>query len=361
MRLRKKKSIVAIDAGPGSLAVCQLTRRSAVCLHRWGYIEDPLRCEIQSEMPARALPIDRLTRLVEQAGLRGREASLALKPPDVSFQSTKLPTAVSQAPRNAQVQGLRLEAAHHMQCSPDELEVDFWHLPAGNRAGCNVMVVAVPRETLDYWGQLVEQIGLTLARVDVLPCAHLRTAWRSGIPGATDESSLHDQLWGVLDIGYSNACLTLALGNQCVYVRGLSVGGNSFTTAIRETLDVDYQTAESLKRQLSSPDQAGPLGSSKVLEPVIRMRTRSLAVEIERAFAYAMESYPEAHPCGLYLCGGGAKLAGVDQGLQGLLGIDVQRLDPCADLDTGRSARPVGAHQISGLATCVGLALGDLE
>jgi cell division ATPase FtsA len=271
-------------------------------------------------------------------------------------------------PRTQRTTMLRFEAARHVQVDPETLEVGLWPLPPGNRSGSNVMIVAAKREVLSRWVGVLDAIGLELSEVDALPRALLRVAAHAGLPTAESDRPASESLWGALDIGFSGALVAVALGSQCVYVRAIALGGDSFTAAVRDALRVDYGTAERLKRQYRSPGQvegspaAGDQGESAqlqgVLHSVLQGRVRTLAGEVERAFAYAMESYPEKTPVGLYVCGGAAKLAGLPAGLRQRLGIEVKLLNPCCRVEVPAGGIPVQETHYPSLAACVGLALG---
>ena len=379
MWFQQAHSGIALDIGPASVALCQLGRsRRGVGLQRWGMMEDPLRQRPESHT-VEPRSIERVGRLMRQGSYRGRRASLALKPPEVSFHAAGMPDELHTVPRTQRLTMLSFEAARRLQVDPETLEVDCWSLPPGNRNGNNVMIVAAEREVLNRWQGVCENLGLELSCVDVLPCALLRSAWRIGLPGETKDRPAHEWLWGVLDIGFSGALIAIALGSQCIYVRTMAIGGDAFSSAIEAALHVDYGTAEVLKRQYQPPktkdDESVTLsagtaanGKSKQLDEmadlqhsVLQGRLRALAGEIERAFAYTMESYPEATPAGLYVCGGGAKLAGLPQALQQWLGIGVEVLNPCQQLPQSSRALPVPAGHYFNLAACLGLALRDVE
>ena len=390
MRFGRTHSTIALDVGPASVALCQLTRRrGGVALHRWGVLEDPLRSRLETDDIC-ASAAERTARFVRQTGFRGRAATLVLRPPDVTFHAVTLPDALSAAPAAQRQTMLQFEAARQIQATPEEIQADYWPLPPGNRSGTNAIIVAARRTVLDGWLDFFNVIGLEPSRIDVSPCALLRCAWRSGLPGNRGERSVGECLWGMLDIGYSDALLAIALGSQCIYVRTLPIGGDAFTTAIAKMLKVDYGVGETLKRRYIPPGATQPsqeqqdspadsrcykgtTGPSReaagadldelggAVHTVVRGRLRALAVDIERAFSYAMESYPEATPVGLYVCGGGARLTQLPEALQKLLGVEVVVLNPCARVTPRPSAPPVPEVHFPNLAACVGLALGDIE
>jgi len=344
----------------------------------WGVAEDPLRDRPAADQ-AQRIAVERVVRLVRQSNFRGRRASIALKPPEVAFHAATVPDAFFTVPHGQRLTMLRFEAARQMQAAPEELEVDFWRLPPGNRAGHNVVIAAAKREAVVNWVRRLAQVGLELSLVDELPCALIRSAWRVGLPGRTDRPP-EECLWGVLDIGFSGALLAVALGSQCVYVRTMTAGGDSLSSAIENAVRVNYGAAEILKRQYQPPRAASdrslpaaplspssptvaaarPDGLAAPLHALLRTRLRMLAVDTERAFAYAMESYPTATPVGLYLCGGGAKLAGLPELLAEWLGIEIRMLNPCENVPVEPGNPPVHGAYYPNMAACMGLALREV-
>lgn len=364
-----KRSTIAVDAGPASVAICQLARRrAALHVHCCAVAEDPLRARPAAEA-AVELAAERAGRMIRQSPFDGHGVSLLLQPPDVAFHALQVPVALRAASRAQWETSLRFEAARHMQAEPDELEVDAWDLPATSRAGESVMLVMTRRSVVERWAAAFESLDLELRCIDALPAVLVRAGFASGVPGATGEAPLERLLWGVLDVGFSRATLTLALGSVCVFVRTLNTGGDALTEAIAAALHVDYRTAESLKRQLSAaPQPAESRGAPAppdradvraLLQHVLRTAYRALAHDVERACTYVLETYPAAIASGLYLCGGGARLAGLPEALHESLGVPVQLLNPCERV-RDRRARPQHDGSYAVLAACMGLAMGDL-
>lgn len=376
--LGARHSTIALDIGAVSVRVLQLRRAasqivpSCVCL-----VNNRLHASPAPDTSG-SLAVQRATRVVQQLELVGRAASVAAWPPDVSFHLLQVPNemfAAAQAEWNTM---LRFEAARMGKGTPDEFEVAAWPLPGRGVGGANVMLAFTLRARAAAWRSLVAHMGLELQRIDLAPLALVRAAWRAGVPGAP--SNPREALWGVLELGALNCCLTIAVGNQCIFVRSLNLGGDSFTRAIVDSLELDYAAAETMKvdeelNLLNSPCQrhgssdAGDDGGAVVLQQdqvalalaSIRTRTRALTAELRRAFTYAMESYADAAPVGLYLTGGGANLRGLSEHLNESLGIPALRLTPRMVLGRERLAA-LGMRELddASLTVATGLALGDL-
>ena len=99
MWMRRKCSSIALDVGRASVTACQVARsRTGLTLQKWVTLEDPLR-ERPGGDALGAAPVERTVRLVHQSGFRGREVILALKPPEVSFLTVKVPEALLSSSR----------------------------------------------------------------------------------------------------------------------------------------------------------------------------------------------------------------------------------------------------------------------
>ena len=173
-----------------------------------------------------------------------------------------------------------------------------------------------------------------------------------------------------MDLGYGSCVLALAMDAHCVYVRQLSVDGDSLTLAIRDALGVDYGTAEILKREYRPPiaaagrrrdDRDDSVDMPQAVHALMKSHIKALAGELERAFGYVMEGYPELSPTVLHVSGGGAKLNGLCDALHERLGIDVRPLDPCQGLKTGRNGSPVEKASHACMAASLGMAIGDVQ
>lgn len=377
MLFRSGRSTIALDLGRAGVAVCQLARgRAGLRLRGWGRVEDALRDAISPEESLQR-GADRAARLIAQSALAGRLASLALKPPDVAVLSLALPELVLAGPPQQRRTALRFEAARHAQCSPEDLEVDYWLLPPRNRSGHNVMAVAAPRTVLERWDGVYRQLGLELAQVEPAAAALLR----AGDPGEFSAAAgvpPHERLWGVLDLGFSGSTLVLGLGSVVVLVRAVPVSGDALTRGVSAALTISYGDAERLKRQSRlavRPALAGPVGRSAdadrtgsedeelndAVTHVLRSGILQLCQETARSFSYVMENYPHVTPVGLFACGGGARQAGLTAALAAELGIEVALLNPLRGLATAPGVPPLDAEHAVGLAACLGLARGDLE
>jgi Tfp pilus assembly PilM family ATPase len=360
---RARHSAIAVDIGTTTVAVCQLERKRADArVARWGIISDAPRNRIDPgvvETPH--LTVSRASRMIEQVRCRGRDVICTLKPPHVQFIPVRVPEPLLVADSPQRKTALAYEAARETQCNAAELLVDGWELPRGGQSGENFMVAATRRDWVESLYRTFEEAGLYLCRVDVQPLALTRSAWRAARPGV-------GQLWGVLDIGRSTSVMSIAIERCCVYVRALTVTGEAFTDAICNTASVEYAAAESLKTQYvgprSSKEQQADAGAQllqRTLGDALDHTAGALANEVERAWKYVMQNFPDVYPHVLYVCGGGSRLEGLAERLEDLLGIRVMRFDASDALAVSPRCPAIASTETVKMGVCTGAAVGDFE
>ncbi len=362
--LRPRQSTIACDLGAHSLRAVQLrmhARTPRVC--------DALETEIPPGSPSGPRP-ELISGIVEQAAFVGRDITLVLSPPEVTFFPTRLPdAALAQSPERLE-SALKWEAAQQSRASADELELRYWMLPRGAGPCPNVMAAVLPRGLAVGWCDALASAGLVLKRIEASPCANVRLALalRAMEPGA---------LWGVLDLGTRHTTLTVAIGETPVYIRALSIVTREWVRLVAEAFELPEATAE----ELLSTEQAGAnahpapgaAGGAAVLEAtqidgavatVLNGSIGFLAREIERCLGYVLQSYPEATASHLFVTGRGVRVSGLCAALSRALECPVEPLasggvfpQAAPKLDRA-SGRP---HALAAAAAALGAALGDVE
>ncbi len=365
---RTRRSAITFDVGTAGTRAFQFQRvgqRPRLCDVL--QIERNLTADV--DQPAAAdLDAAQLQRLIGQGCFSGTDVAVVLSPPTVQFSPMRLPDkALAQPPERVE-QALRWEVAQESRRSADELELRFWQLPAARAQQANVMAVVMPARTAVRIYDLLAQEGLHLRRLDVAPCALVRTCCCAFTPA-------EDKLWGVLDLGLAQSTLTVVVGSVPTYIRSVSVHSHEWTRKLAQAFEVAYPVAEKLKREngvtattrgfrdTTPPQEALKADDlAQVVTGVLRDSLHTLAQEIGRCFSYVMQSYPEHAVSQLVIAGGGANLGGLDTVLGNDLGIPVHRLDSRDNAGGHLWSNPLLDVDISPTAAAAaGGALLDLE
>jgi Tfp pilus assembly PilM family ATPase len=270
---------------------------------------------------------------------------------------------------------LKWEVSRETRSEPNDLEVRHWLLPPGHHQGLNVMAAAIAtRQAVQRFG-LFTRHHLHLRRLDVSPCAVVRAACQVWAPA-------ENELWGVLDIGFRQASLTIVVGQIPTYIRSLSATTDQWTRQLATALDVPGAVAERLRREHGiRPVERGvgcSLGEAAALERLdaealpgvffglLRESLDNLVRDVNRCFSYILQNFTDLNVSRLFLAGGGAYLRGLASFLDLQLGVPVFPLTASADRENAEGAGGA-ASKLSAVefgptaAAAVGGAILDLE
>ena len=163
----------------------------------------------------------------------------------------------------------------------------------------------------------------------------------------------------LLDVGAEKTEVVLMRNQSFVFARNVMPGGREFTEAIAETLDVSAERAEEVKHRrgavLTPEEIAKYAGQEAEFYDALLGVAGQLAGSVQSTlmFARTQTKLTELEPSCYYLCGGGARLAGLREHLASALGKPVEWLDVGAGLARADAA----AEQPSPYAVALGLAL----
>lgn len=359
-------SSVAFDAGAAGIRVYQVRGAGARVVVRESLLVDLISasCEPAGGAPSPEDRAARLARMLHQADFVGSDVTLVVSPPDVEFYALKLPQPVLLQPFERVHEALRWEVSRESRREPAELEIRWWHLPPGHAQGLNIMAASMHAQAPRDQFAALARVGLHLRRIDVAPCCLTRLACRMWSPAPTD-------LWGILDLGFRHATLTVLVGDMPAYVRCLPTSVDQWTRRLAAAIDAPYAVAEQLKREygVSLPAEqrsAGEPGRPPASDlPTIFLRlTRdlldSVVREVNKCFAYVLQSFADVSISRLVVAGGGSKLRGLTDYLETQLGVPVVTF--CNSHPRLPDWRPdVLGPLPAEAAAAVGAALGDLE
>jgi len=350
----------------------------------------------------------RIQRALSQRDFRGRIVVLGISPPDVAIHPLGIPMAQDPAGAGAKgrdstlAQVARMEIQRLASFGSDTVVTDWWPVPPGRGTDTTAMGVAARTDQVNELCDLCDMMGYECRRIDVSPCAAARFGFQLHPPA-------DDQVWAALDVGARSTRLIVCINDVPVLARSVGDGGQDWTERIAAALEVTPESAEVLKRDHGIPAGRGPQplerpaeapGSAHVLEPpnslggrtvwiprmnsgapettpaaassasatqtltevasmiysVLKPRLDRLAREIERSYAYVLQSYPNRSAGPLLLLGAGSRMKNLDHFLGERLGIQV------ADAESFRGDERIrfagsGTECLGSLAVAAGLAM----
>jgi len=213
---------------------------------------------------------------------------------------------------------IAIEAENYVPFEIDEVYLDFFPLEKGQAgdSGTELFLVAAKKEIVDDYANLLQQVGLNPAVVDV-------DAFAMGNVFEVSYGIRSDAI-ALIDIGAYEANLNVIWRGQSLFTRDMAIGGNQITTALEEATGMEYNEAEKIK---ITGTRNGVL--KKELSKVIKEVCSEWIGEIKTALEYhQLNSKPEERVKHIFLCGGSSLLAGFDKLLAQETALPVQLFNP---------------------------------
>lgn len=250
---------------------------------------------------------------VGKAGVKTKDAVIAVSGRELIVKKLQLPKMTPKELADA----IPIEAEHHIPFAIDDVYHDFQVVAQAPGTGgmMDVMLVAVKKTKVNEYTTVVEEAGLIPAVVDVDSFA-LENQFELNHPDRTQETV------ALIDIGASVMKTNVVRGGISVFARDIAFGGNNYTQAIAQRLNLPFEKAEAGKRG------EDPGANWDDMIPALEAVSRELSLEVQRTFDYFASTTESERISRIVLSGGCSKLSGLDEYLSSSWGIPVEITKP---------------------------------
>jgi type IV pilus assembly protein PilM len=310
----RNKTTVGLDIGSGLIKVAvidhskrepELTRVAVAPL-----LADAI---VEGEVMDPGIVADAIQGALSDAGVTAKDVVTAVGGRDVIIKKISIERVKEQQAREL----MRWEAEQHVPFDMESVELDFQILdPEGEGVEMSVLLVAAKRELIESKVRVLTDAGLNPSIVDVEAFA-LHNAFELNHPTAMSG------VVGLLNIGHDVTNINILDEGVPLLTRDLTVG----TRRIREDLQRERGLSAEAAQQLIQGFDRSPH-----LDSVIETRGEEIAVGVERAAAFLAQNSRAGAMRGLYTCGGGSRIPGLNDMLAARLRIKVQQANPLANL-----------------------------
>jgi type IV pilus assembly protein PilM len=148
--------------------------------------------------------------------------------------------------------------------------------------------------------------------------------------------------------------INILSGEQSLFTRDISMGGNAYTEAVQKELGLAFDDAERAKK--GEPVDGIAFDDVK---PVLHAMNENLLFEIQKTFDFFKASASSDRIDQIMLSGGASSVDGFAQAVEERFGAPVERLDPfkAVRFDAAKFGVSDAEHAASIAAVAVGLAL----
>ena len=212
------------------------------------------------------------------------------------------------------------EAEQYIPFDIQDVNLDYQILDPGtgpdSRGSMEVLLVAAKKEKIGDYTGVIAQAGRSAVIVDVDAFA-LQNAYdiNYGLEGG--------QVVVLLNAGASAININILQGDQSVFTRDISMGGNAYTEAVQKELDLPFESAEQLKKGIPVDG-----ASFEEAQPVLRAVTENVLLEIQKTFDFFKATAASEQIDRIMLSGGASRVDGFREMLQERFNAPVEEFDP---------------------------------
>ena len=289
---------------------------------------------------------DAIRRLFDGRGIKNKTVVASLSGNAVIVKKITVPVMTEAE----LAESIYWEAEQYIPFDIQDVNLDYLIVDNGAASGkgtMEVLLVAAKKEKIaDYTG-VIAQAGRSAAVVDVDAFA-LQNAYEINY-GIEAQAVV-----ALLNAGASATNINILNGDQSVFTRDISMGGNAYTEALQRELNLPYELADQLKRGFAVEGV-----TFEDARPVLRAVTENVMLEIQKTFDFYKGTASSDRIDRIMLSGGASRAEAFTEMLTHRFDAPVEGLDPFKRVafDTKKFQVESASDVAPTVAVAVGLAL----
>ncbi len=345
MVFRRPKALVGLDIGSSAVKAVELKPAGkGYKVTAFGSEPVPPDSIVDGAIIDGGAVADSIRRLFEGRHIKTKEVAASLSGNAVIVKKISLPV---MTPAELS-ESIYWEAEQYIPFDIQDVNLDYQILDPGTGPGgkgtMDVLLVAAKKEKIaDYTG-VIAQAGRTAIVVDVDAFA-LQNAYEVNY-GITP-----GELVVLLNAGASATNINIIQGDQSVFTRDVSIGGNAYTEALQKELSLPFEQADQLKR--GHPVDGMSFDDAK---PVLRAVTENVMLEIQKTFDFFKATAASDHIDRIVVSGGASRAEAFTEMLSEKFGAPVEAFDPFKRVSI--QAKKLPAAEVADVAPTVAVAVG---
>jgi type IV pilus assembly protein PilM len=347
MLFKKSKSIVGLDIGSSAVKAVELKPAGkGFRVAAFGSEPVPPDSIVDGAIMDAGAVAESIRRVFEgNAAFSAKDVCASLSGNAVIVKKITLPV-MTESELN---ESIYWEAEQYVPFDIQDVNLDYQILDPGTgpdaRGSMDVLLVAAKKEKIGDYTSVIAQAGRTPIIVDVDAFA-LQNAFEINYglePG---------QVVVLLNAGASAMNINILQGDQSVFTRDISMGGNAYTEAVQKELDLPFESAEQLKKGIPVDGAA-----FEEAQPVLRAISENVLLEIQKTFDFFKATASSDQIDRIMLSGGASRVDGFRGMLQERFNAPVEEFDPFRAVAWDVKKLGAPADHAATAAVAVGLAL----
>ena len=342
---KKTKAIVGLDIGSSAVKAVELkSTGKGFRVSALGSEPIPADSIVDGAIIDGTAVAEAIRRLFASHPFKSKEVAASLSGNAVIVKKISLPLMTDAE----LAESIFWEAEQYIPFDIQDVNLDYQILNPGTAAGANgtmeVLLVAAKKEKIaDYTG-VITQAGRVSVIVDVDAFA-LQNAYE------VNYGLQPDAVVVLLNAGASAVNINILSGDQSLFTRDVSIGGNAYTEAVQKELNLAFESAEQLKK--GNPVDGVAFEDAL---PVLHAMTENVLLEIQKTFDFFKATASSDRIDRVLLSGGASRVDGFAQALQERFGAPVEAFDPFKKI--GFEPLKLGVADAPSVVTTAAVAVG---
>ena len=341
---RKTKPVVGLDIGSSAVKVVEL-RPSGRSFKVVGFATEPVPADtiVDGAIIDAGAVADAVARALDASRVKTKDVVASLAGNAVIVKKINLPV-MTEAELS---ESIHWEAEQYVPFDIQDVNLDYQILstrPGEGKGSMEVLLVAAKKDKIADYTDVIRKAGRTPIVVDVDAFA-VQNAYEANYdiePGA---------VVALLNLGASGVNINIVSGEQSLFTRDISMGGNAFTEAIQKELGLSFDAAERVKRG----EPADGIDTAEVA-PILRTVAENLLLEIQKTFDFFKATAASDRIDRVLVSGGASRVDGFVDRLAERFGTPVELFDPFRKIQF--DAKRFGIERVEDVAPTAAVAVG---
>jgi type IV pilus assembly protein PilM len=315
---KKSKAVVGLDIGSSAVKAVELKPVGrGFRVAAFGSEPVPPDAIVDGAIIDAVAVAEAIRRVFDQnVAFKGKDVCASLSGNAVIVKKITLPVMTE----SELAESIYWEAEQYIPFDIQDVNLDYQILDPGtgpeSRGSMDVLLVAAKKEKIGDYTSVIAQAGRTPVIVDVDAFA-LQNAFE--VNYGRDAG----RVVALLNAGASAININILQGDQSVFTRDISTGGNAYTEAVQKELDLPFESAEQLKKGI--PVDGATFDEA---QPVLRAVTENVLLEIQKTFDFFKGTASSNQIDRIMLSGGASRVDGFRDMLQDRFNAPVDDFDP---------------------------------
>lgn len=367
--LGKPAQVIGLDIGTRSIRVVEIqTGKQPPVLDKVGIVRIPENLVVDGEIADAKAVSAILKDLWAKHKFPKQNIVLGVANQKVIVRVIDMPQMSEEELKGA----IKFQAADYIPMPVEDTIIDFeilkeYQVKEGEK-NIKVLLVAAQRDMIQAYVDALSGAGLYPASIDVKSFALMRSLipHLSAFP-SEEQAREALETSCLLNVGAGVSNMIIVEEGMPYFVRILLFGGNDFTRALADNMNISEEEAEELKVGLSDSDNPAvvtpSLEKKAAAEGVLRNRITSFVREIRRSIDYCLDQTGCRPPESIVLSGRGAKISGLRDELEKALQMKVRYGRPLQNVKVGKMQLSEAEFEEiePALAVPIGLALRETD